>query len=131
MKYLLPMLLVLAGCKINPLTGEEEVDWAKVDVAGDEVVGLLEDQAALWAHKPETAETFQRLADAVALLDTAVAAYAASGEGGPDDIARYLDAAINLADELKAGLDPQEERDMFAAMSGVRRALGLIRILIT
>ncbi len=116
-------IYLFPGCVTNP-DGSTSPDWAKIDVAGDEIIRTLDVQAVNWAHRPEVVEDIEKLRDAVALLDAAVDRII-DGEGTLE-FDTYLSAAIALVDEL---VRETEDDDLRAALSGVSASLGLVRVL--
>jgi hypothetical protein len=124
----LPILLalpLLAGC---PSTGDQnpEATWEKIDLIGDEVLVLLDDQILLWAHDPEAVENLTRVRAAVEAADRAVHAYVTTG-GELSEALDYVEVAIALVDTLRDEVDP-EDKDVVATLSGIRNSLGILRI---
>lgn len=116
------------GCALTQ-DGERVVDWNKVDVAGDEVIAMLDANIIAWQHRPETADRLAKLRDVAAVLDKAATALAA-GEGDLSKFSDQVDAAIAITDAWMTEVDAEEDRDLFAVLVGVRGGLGLIRVVI-
>ena len=110
---------------VSTLDGGTAPDWQKIDVAGDEIISLLDAESANWAHDPGVVEDLQQIKGFVQLLDAAVDQIIA---GGPvADLDDYLLAAITLVDELSA---QAEDEDLHATLTSVRGLLGLLRVMI-
>jgi len=118
------LVLTLAGCKTAP-TGETVPDWAKIDVAGDEIIGVIDGQVVTWQHRPEVVHDLMNVRRIVADIDAAVDLVIAGGE--PFDLDSAIIAAISVLDDLVANTaDP----DLRATYSSLRAALGTIRVVL-
>lgn len=109
---------------VSTLDGGTAPDWARIDIAGDEIISLLDAESANWAHDPGVVEDLQRVKAVVQLLDAAVDQIIAGGSGA--DFDTYLLAAITLVDELSAQAG---DDDLRATLTSVRGLLGLLRVL--
>jgi len=117
-------IFIFPAC--SPTTGDQpRVDWHKVDVAGDEILLLLDQQAIVWDHRPDVVHTIEEIEKVVRDVDAAVSLISEGGSIGDFDEA--LDAAILLVDQLS--IEAGDDDDMLAILSSVRALLGAMRIM--
>jgi len=115
--------LALPGCVTTP-DGSTALNWHKIDIAGDEIISMIDGQIIAWAHRPEVVEDLLAIRELVRVADDAVGAIIEGG-GGVADLDSALVAAAALIDTLAAETD---DPDMRAVYSTLRAALGAIRV---
>lgn len=107
------------GCASTP--------WAKLDVAGDEIVAGIDRQIMLRHDKPSQVSTLEDVRKVAVAVDETITAMAA-GNPPPEGWDAALKAATAAVDATIAGLGA-DDQDLRAALDAVRTGLGLIRIM--
>jgi len=121
-------ILATPGCATDPATGQQTVDWHKIDVAGDEALNLLDTQIDAWSFNPDVADRLRKVRGVVELLDKGVTAII-DGGGSVSSFNDTLDVASSLVDTWMKEVDPQQGQQLYATLSSVRGALALMKVI--